>query len=686
MTIPLTAILIGIGAFISFQVNEIYGQIIKKDIASVRARSEHIGSIMNETIAYTKSLRSDKRLRDGNPVERREALRNIRHWMPSDVGDVLFVDPTGNYVASDGSTGSISDREYFKEIMKTGADDILSEPLVSKIDMSQSFVVMARLTNDEGDFAGFVACTVKLETVATICRKMTSGKSGYGWMVDDKGLVIVHPDSSLVLTLNLAKADGESHYRGMTALGEKILALGSYEPGTYGFSANPRGKRSITFFSKIANTPGWALCLSIDEQEYYATKNTITVTLVLFFILCIVVVDILSVIVARGVAKPVQLANEAFERLASGDADLTAQIGTKAKNEIGALVGSFNKFLDKLRDIVVSMKAEQSRLEGIADEFRTETGSAAETVAAMAETMENVGRETAKQNSLTNDSAAGVNQIAANIESLDNLIASQASSITEASSAIEQMVHNIGSISASVGKMSEEFSLVATASGQGKEKIQAMTGRIEKIVERSEALLEVNTTIAKIAAQTNLLAMNAAIESAHAGEAGKGFAVVADEIRRLAEDSSRQSTIIKKELAEVQKAIREIADSSKDSEAAFTGMESRIGSTSDILSEINRAMQEQSEGSKQVLIALKEMNDITSEVRNGAGEMRSGNATILEAMNGLKTVTEGIGADMSVLTERSGEISEKIEALSRIAEGTGEAVRAMEGSIGKFKV
>jgi methyl-accepting chemotaxis protein len=515
---------------------------------------------------------------------------------------------------------------------------------------------------------------------------MTSGKSGYGWMVDDKGLVIVHPDSSLVLTLNLAKADGESHYRGMTALGEKILALGSYEPGTYGFSANPRGKRSITFFSKIANTPGWALCLSIDEQEYYATKNTITVTLVLFFILCIVVVDILSVIVARGVAKPVQLANEAFERLASGDADLTAQIGTKAKNEIGALVGSFNKFLDKLRDIVVSMKAEQSRLEGIADEFRTETGSAAETVAAMAETMENVGRETAKQNSLTNDSAAGVNQIAANIESLDNLIASQASSITEASSAIEEMVHNISSISASVGKMSEEFSLVATASGQGKEKIQAMTGRIEKIVERSEALLEVNTTIAKIAAQTNLLAMNAAIESAHAGEAGKGFAVVADEIRRLAEDSSRQSTIIKKELAEVQRAIREIADSSKDSEAAFTGMESRIGSTSDILSELNRAMQEQSEGSKQVLIALKEMNDITSGVRNGAGEMRSGNATILEAMNGLKTVTEGIGADMSVLTERSGEISEKIEALSRIAEGTGEAVRAMEDSIGKFKV
>jgi methyl-accepting chemotaxis protein len=73
-------------------------------------------------------------------------------------------------------------------------------------------------------------------------------------------------------------------------------------------------------------------------------------------------------------------------------------------------------------------------------------------------------------------------------------------------------------------------------------------------------------------------------------------------------------------------------------------------------------------------------------VRNGAGEMRSGNATILEAMNGLKTVTEGIGADMSVLTERSGEISEKIEALSRIAEGTGEAVRAMEDSIGKFKV
>ena len=687
LTIPLTAVLVLAGILVNVQVNGIYNQILKKDIAMVFARSQQIGSIMNEVSDYTKSLRAIKQLSDGTPADKRLAMRNIRHWMPKDVYNVLCVNPDGTTLNSDGSTGTIADTDYFKELIQTGADSIITQPMIADTaDATKQFIVLARLTNDTGDFAGFVACTVKLETLSSICQKISFGKTGYGWMIDGAGRVIAHKNADLVFALQVPTADKEKGYKGLTSLGEKIVGLGSYSTGEYGYYTNPKGKRVIAFYSVIYNSPGWSLILSVDEEEYFAKKQLLILMLCVVFVACLVIVDALSFLIARGTAKPVSKAQKAFEQLAEGNADLTAQISSTAKNEVGELVGSFNRFIGKLRDIVVSLKEEQKRLDGISGELKTHTSDTAETVSAMTETINDVVKRTMEQTGLTNDSSAAVNEIASNIESLDNMTASQAASITAASSAIEQMIHNIASITNSMSKMVAEFTGVAAASSSGKDKITEMMGKIEKIVERSEALLEVNKTIANIASMTNLLAMNAAIESAHAGEAGKGFAVVADEIRRLAEDSSNQSKIINKELAEVQRAIVEVASASKESEEAFVGMETRINTTDGLIKEINNALQEQAEGSKQILVSLKDMNDISTEVRSGTGEMREGNKAILSAMSGLKTLSDGIVAEMETLAQKSKEMAEKTENLEQLAKGTTEAVTGMENSIGKFTV
>jgi methyl-accepting chemotaxis protein len=685
LSLPLSAIFVIIGILTNAQIDGIYSQIVKRDISLVRARSEHIGALMNEVSDYTKSLRALKAIREGNPVEQREAMRNIRHWMPKNVSDVLCVTPDGNFLSSGGNSGSIADREYFQEIKDSGADDIMSDAIVSKIDGSRIFVVLARLTSDEGEFTGYVGCQIKLEILSTVCRKISFGKSGYGWMIDDAGLVVAHKDDSLVGTLDLAKADAEGGYRGLAKLGEAMTALSSTTPGEVGYFAKPDGKSMITFYTKIVNTRGWTIALTVSDEEYFAAKRSIIGALIAFLAGCLAVSALISYLIAKSIARPVMTAQRAFEQLAEGDADLTAKIRFKGRHEVGELVGAFNRFLDKLLEIVVALKDEQAKLDRISGELRSNIGETTDTISDMTGTIGEVARQTRKQGDLTNDSSAGVNEIAANIESLDNMIASQASSITEASSAIEQMIHNIASITNSMSRLSAEFSLVAESSAAGKGKIAETTGLIGKIVDRSATLLEVNKTIAKIAAQTNLLAMNAAIESAHAGDAGRGFAVVADEIRRLAEDSQTQSKIISKELAEVQRAISEVAEVSRESVESFAGMEARIGSTDGFLKEINRALDEQSEGSKQILLALKEMNDISSEVRNGAGEMRAGNESILSAMNSLKSITNDIGEEMGKLAEKSGDLSGKTGSLSQIAEVTAEAVAGMERSIGKFK-
>ena len=130
-----------------------------------------------------------------------------------------------------------------------------------------------------------------------------------------------------------------------------------------------------------------------------------------------------------------------------------------------------------------------------------------------------------------------------------------------------------------------------------------------------------------MAAQTNLLAMNAAIEAAHAGEAGKGFSVVADEIRRLSETSSEQSRGIGMELESVEDGIAEVVASSHTSEESYGQVVAYIGETDNLVREMREAMLEQREGSVQVLEALRAMNEITQSVRGGSMEMSSGAST-----------------------------------------------------------
>ena len=686
VALPLTALLSVTGVIVNLQIRALFDEVIAKDLATVNARSEQVSAIVGDITEYVRSLRAIQRIREGSPEKKLEAMENVKRWKPKEIDDLMYITSDGRFLNSDGKTGSVADRPYFKEMLSSKSDYAISPPIISKVDGQPLFTVITRLENDGGELTGFISCAIKLKTLSRICEKISFGKTGYGWMIDANGLVIAHPDESMVFAFSLEEADAKKGFHGLTALNEKMQGIPEGGNARYGFYAKPDGSRSIAFFARIANSPGWLLGMSVGAEEYFERQSSIFGGLVALFLACVAIVVALSVLVARSIARPVKVAKAAFERLADGDADLSAKIEIKSKDELGELVASFNRFLGKLREIVMSLKEAQTQLGTISEELKADTLETAETMTSMNETIGDVVRQTVEQNNLTNDSSAGVNQIAANIESLDNLISAQASSITEASSTIEQMVHNIASIAGSMNKMSEEFSGVATASATGKEKVTAMTGQIEVIVERSEALLEVNKTIANIASMTNLLAMNAAIESAHAGEAGKGFAVVADEIRHLAENSTNQSKIINKELSEVQQAIREVAKTSKASETAFADMEVRVNGTDNLLREINRALDEQTEGSKQILIALKDMNDISSEVRNGASEMRAGNTAILSAMNGLKTVTDAIGAMMDQLSGKSKEIAEKTNRLSTISDGTANAVSGMERSIGKFRV
>lgn len=174
-----------------------------------------------------------------------------------------------------------------------------------------------------------------------------------------------------------------------------------------------------------------------------------------------------------------------------------------------------------------------------------------------------------------------------------------------------------------------------------------MNDKIANILSQSQTLSDANGAIEAIAGQTNLLAMNAAIEAAHAGESGKGFSVVADEIRKLSETSSEQSKLISAELKKIMDSISEVVSASNSASTSFEKVALSLDNTNEMVVQIKSAMEEQRQGSSSITMVLKDMNDASHEVKSVSDRMAQGNKTILTNIRKLEESNNVIRGSMS---------------------------------------
>jgi methyl-accepting chemotaxis protein len=248
------------------------------------------------------------------------------------------------------------------------------------------------------------------------------------------------------------------------------------------------------------------------------------------------------------------------------------------------------------------------------------------------------------------------------------------------------MLANIQSVTNTLIKNAQNVKELTDASDIGRAGLQDVASDIQEIARESEGLLEINAVMENIASQTNLLSMNAAIEAAHAGEAGKGFAVVADEIRKLAESSGEQSKTISTVLKKIKTSIDKITQSTDNVLNKFEAIDGGVKTVAEQEENIRNAMEEQGQGSKQILQAIGQVNEITQLVKGSSKEMLEGSREIIQESKNLERATQEISGGMNEMGAGADQINIAVNRVNELTGQNRENIDTLVKEVARFKV
>lgn len=496
------------------------------------------------------------------------------------------------------------------------------------------------------NFIGVTTADIDLSTLQSRVNNMKVGENGKAFLIDKNGVYIAGVDKDKVMNTKIVDESNSS----IATAGKTMI---SSKQGETSFKDDKGNNR--VYFSQMGDT-GWIIALTIPESELLSPVRALLMALIIIIMIFALVVIAFIVIFANSLTKNIKEVNNLA--MAISENDLSKTIAVNTEDEVGQMVNHLNTMTLNLRNFIMNVSGSVEQLAATSEELTAgsqQTELAADQIAL---SIQDIANNSEKQEGLMKDSAKMVLNISQGIDQISKNI----QDITDSSMNTYKKAESGNVV---VGKAINQMEIISG-------KVDALSNIIELLGKSSNEIGNIILVISQIAEQTNLLALNAAIEAARAGEQGKGFAVVADEVRKLAEQSEKSTSKIGTLVNEIQESIKNALNAMEDGTLAVRDGITMVGDAGQSFEDI-----------------LSSVDAISTRMQEASGvidEISSGSQNMVESIENMSKIFEESSVSSQSVAASAEEQTALMKEVAGASQKLSEMAMELEKDISKFKL
>ncbi len=529
-------------------------------------------------------------------------------------------------------------RDWYKQAAENSGEVVITPPY-EDASTGNNVITVAKAVEKDGRVVGVMAVDCTLSTLTKKMNEKKIGNTGYVFTANANGIILTHPKIELINTDEVKKI----------SFWNKVQAEDS---GFVKYQYNGVDKFGVFQTNTIT---GWKLIASLDESELSKDTKAILMTTIWIMFIMLIISSILSIVLSNGIAKNINKLKEVFAKASEGD--LTISIVSATKDEFGDLADSFNKMIQNISELIERVTDSSDTILETSTSLADMSSEVTLAMGEVARAIEEVSRGAVNQAQDTQTSAIETENLA---EKLDVIGGN--------SKEMDDISKNTKILSTKGLTMVDTLIQKSNETRVSTDEVNIMVG---DMYESTKQISAISDTLTNITTQTNLLSLNASIESARAGEAGRGFSVVAGEIRKLAEQSNAFTEEIKTIIENIQKKSETAAEAIKSTKIIVNEQELAVGQTKEIFSEI--------------LTSIEAMIMKVAEIDKSITITNANKTSLVSAIENISAVSQQTASSSEEVTASTEEVTATMEEFNQYSNDLKKLVNHLEDQLKKFK-